>query len=72
MAEAKAEVKTKEKKPGFFKGVRLEWNKIIWTQKEDLARQTALVVFVSVVMGAVIAVVDSGALRLIDLILNIG
>ncbi len=71
MAETKAEAKKKTKKPGFFKGVRQEWNKIIWTPGRDLAKQTTLVVVISVMMGIIISVVDSGALRLIEKILNI-
>ncbi len=70
MAETKAEVK-KTKKPSFFKGVRQEWNKIIWTSREDLVKQTSLVVVISIVMGIMITVVDSAALRLIEMILNI-
>ncbi len=70
MAEKKAEAK-KTRKTGFFKGVRQEWQKIIWTPGKDLVKQTTLVVVISVLMGIVISVVDSGAFRLVEMILNI-
>ena len=42
MADSKKENAGKPKK-SFFKGVKQEWNKIIWVSKEDLLRQTGLV-----------------------------
>ncbi len=42
----------------FFAGVRTEWNKIIWPAKETLAKQTGAVVVVSVILSAVIAILD--------------
>jgi preprotein translocase subunit SecE len=61
----------KEKKPGFFQGVKREWRKIIWTKKEDLAKQTALVVVISLIMGIIITLVDSGALKVINWLLSL-
>ncbi len=68
-----AAVKSKEKsnKPSFWQGVKREWNKIIWTKKEDLVKQTGLVVVISLILGVIITVIDSGALKLIDWILSI-
>ena len=48
----------KAPKKSFFKGVKAEFNKIIWPDKKSLARQTTAVVVVSVVMGLVIALLD--------------
>ncbi len=70
MAEAKTDIK-KTKKTSFFKGVKQEWRKIIWTPKHDLVKQTSLVVVISVMMGIIISVVDSGVLRLIEMILGL-
>lgn len=64
-------VKTNDKKPSFWQGVKREWNKIIWVSKEDLMKETGVVVVISLLMGLIITAVDSGALRLIDLILAI-
>ena len=43
-------------KKSWFKGLKAEFRKIIWADKETLAKQTAAVVSVSVVLGANIAV----------------
>ena len=48
--------KTQEK--SFFKGVKAEFNKIIWPDREQLYRQSVAVLVVSLIMGAVIALLD--------------
>ncbi len=58
-----------EKKESFWQGVKREWNKIIWVPREDLVKETGLVVVISLIMGIIITAVDSGALRIIDWIL---
>lgn len=50
---------TKTQKKSWFKGLQAEFKKIIWPDKKTLARQTTAVVAVSVVLGAVIAVIDA-------------
>ena len=54
MGESKDKAKTKEKKTPFFKGL----NKIIWPDKTTLTKQTAAVVVVSVILGAIITICD--------------
>ena len=51
-----AEQKTQKK--SWFKGLKAEFRKIIWPDKMTLAKQTAAVVSVSVVLGLIIAVID--------------
>lgn len=74
-AEVKTKAKSakngKDKKESFWSGVKKEWNKIIWLPKKDVGRQTALTVVISLIMGIIISVVDSGALKLIEKILSI-
>lgn len=53
------ETENKAPKESFFKGLSAEFKKIIWPDKKSLARQTTAVVAVSVVMGLVIALLDS-------------
>lgn len=48
----------KAAKPGFFKGVKAEFKKISWPDKDSLLKQSVAVVCISVVLGAVIAVLD--------------
>ena len=53
-----AEKKEKAKKTSWFKGLKAEFKKIIWPDKKTLAKQTAAVTACSIVLGAIIAVVD--------------
>ena len=48
----------KTSKPGFFKSVKSEFKKCTWPKKEDLVKQSALVIVVSVLLGVLIAGVD--------------
>ena len=54
----KSEAKPAVKK-SFFKGVKSEWRKITWPSKETLFRETTAVIVISVVLGAVIALLDA-------------
>ncbi len=45
---------------GFWKGVKAEFKKIVWPDKEDLLKQSVAVLAVSLVTGAIIAVLDLG------------
>ena len=55
MGESTAE---KTQKKSWFKGLKAEFKKVIWPDKKTLAKQTAAVVFVSVFLGVLIAVID--------------
>ena len=56
-AKAKKE-KAAKPKTDFFKGVKAEFQKISWPDKDSLLKQSVAVVCVSVVLGAAIAVMD--------------
>ena len=45
-------------KTSWFTGLKAEFNKIIWPDKQSLARQTTAVVAASVVLGLIIALLD--------------
>ena len=49
----------KTQKKSWFKGLKAEFKKIVWPDKNTLAKQTTAVVAVSVVLGALISVVDA-------------
>ena len=49
----------KPKKKSWFKGLKAEFKKIIWPDKKTLAKQTTAVIICSVILGAIIAVVDA-------------
>lgn len=48
----------KAPKKSRFKGLKSEFKKIIWPDKESLAKQSVAVIIVTVVLGAVIALLD--------------
>lgn len=48
----------KAQKPSFFKGVKTEFKKISWPGKDDIWKQSVAVVCISVVAGAIIAILD--------------
>lgn len=48
----------KAPKKDFIKGLKAEFNKIIWPDKETLTKQSIVVVVTTIVLGIVIAVLD--------------
>ena len=60
----------KTQKNSWFKGLSKEFKRIIWPDKMTVAKQTAAVVSVSVVLGIIIAVVDFVAKYGVDLLLK--
>lgn len=58
MGEQTANVTDKAPKKSWFKGLKSEFKKIIWPDKESLAKQSFAVVVITVVLGIVIALVD--------------
>ncbi len=60
----------KTQKQSWFKGVNSEFKKIIWTDKKTVAKQTGAVVFVSVALGVIIAIVDFAAQYGVDLLVR--
>ncbi len=48
----------KTSKPGFFKNLKSEFKKCTWPKKEELAKQSALVIAVSVILGVIISGFD--------------
>ena len=63
--------KAKDKKKSFFQGVKQEWKKIVWPTREDLTKQTALVIVISVAMGTIITLFDNAALQLVNWLMSI-
>lgn len=48
----------KTEKPSFFKGVKAEFKKISWPDRQSTFKQSIAVVAISVVVGLIIAVLD--------------
>lgn len=51
-------VKAKKQKKNWFKGLKAEFSKIIWPDRQSLTKETVVVLAVSVLLGVIIAVVD--------------
>ena len=69
---AKDKTKAKESRAiKFFKGVKAEFKKIIWPDRDTLLKQLAAVLVVSVIVGGLIALIDFGFQNLIDILIGI-
>ena len=60
----------KTQKKSWFKDLSREFKKIIWSDKMTVAKQTAAVVSVTVVLGAIIAIIDFIAQYGVDLLVR--
>lgn len=61
----------KSSKAGFFKNLKSEFKRCTWPKKEDLMKQSVLVIIVSVALGVIISGFD-WVIRLGLQALNIG
>lgn len=52
----------------FWQGVKAEFKKITWPDKDALLKQSVAVVIISVVVGAIIAILDFGLQYGVDFI----
>ena len=50
--------KEKANKPSFFKGLKAEYQKIVWPDRNEVLKQSVAVVCISIVLGSIIAVLD--------------
>lgn len=48
----------KTPKPSFFKGMKAEFNKISWPDKDAIVKQSVAVVCASFALGIIIAILD--------------
>ena len=48
----------KQTRPSFFKGVKAEFKKISWPDRQSTLKQSIAVVAISVVVGLLIAIID--------------
>ena len=55
----------------WWKSVKAQFHRIIWPSKEYTARQSAVVLVVSVILGLVIAILDNVLIQIIDWIISI-
>ncbi|MGC4018184.1 MAG: preprotein translocase subunit SecE [Muricomes sp.] len=60
----------KTQKKSWFKGLQTEFKKVVWPDRKTLVKQTTAVVSVSVLLGALISVVDAIIKYGIDLLVK--
>jgi preprotein translocase subunit SecE len=65
----------KEKKPGesqksWFQGLKSEFNKIVWTDRNTLVRQTIAVTVITAILSVLISIMDAGILQVINLLMK--
>ncbi len=57
-------------KKSWFQGVKSEFNKIVWTDRDTLMKQSVVVVVVTVILGVIISDMDAGILEGINLLMK--
>ena len=55
----------------WFEGLKAEFRKIIWPTREDVVKETTAVVVVSVIVGAIIAMIDFLVQNGVDWLVNL-
>jgi preprotein translocase subunit SecE len=58
MGDSAEKQKQKQKRPSFFDGVKAEFKKIVWPDRQSTLKQSVAVVAISVVVGVIIAILD--------------
>ena len=61
----------KQARPGFFKGLKAEFKKITWPDRQATLKQSIAVVAISVVVGIIIAILDYAILHGVDFLTSI-
>lgn len=61
----------KQKRPGFFAGVKSEFKKIVWPDRQETLKQSVAVVAISVVVGVIIAIIDYVVKNGVDFLISI-
>ena len=59
------------KKTNWQDAIKAQFKRIIWPTKEEVARRSAVVLAVSVLLGVIIAVLDRVLLLLTDVIISL-
>ena len=71
-ADKSAKDKSAKKKSGFFRSLKAEFKKIIWPDKKTTVKETTAVVVVTVILGAIIALLDFVIKTGLDKLIQIG
>ena len=58
----------KQNRPKFWAGVKAEFKKIIWPKREDVVKQTVMIIVITIILGVIIKFLDTGIQALLNLI----
>ena len=58
----------KSTKTSFWKALKAEFKKIIWPSRQDVIKQTILIIVVTIILGVIIKFLDTGIQALLGLI----
>ena len=67
---SKSNKKDQKGKKSWFKGLKAEFQKIIWIDKQTLGRKIIVVVVISAMICALITLIDSVVLQFIEFIIK--
>ena len=70
MAEATTKEKGRFKR--WFKGLKAEFKKVVWPDRESVFKETAAVIVITIILSLIIALLDLGVKNLVELIMSIG
>ena len=57
-----------KKTTSFWKSLKAEFKKIVWPDRRDVAKQTLLIIVVTIILGVIIKFLDTGIQALLGLI----
>ena len=60
----------KRQKKNWFQGLKSEFNKIVWTDRPTLVKQTVAVTVITVILAVMISIMDSAILEGINLLMK--
>ena len=55
-------------KTSFWTGVKAEFKKIFWPNREDVVKQTILIIVVTIILGVLVKFLDTGIQALLNLV----
>ena len=58
----------KKEKGGFFSNLKVEFKKIVWPDRQSAVRQIVLIIVVTIILGILVNLLDTGIKALIGLI----
>lgn len=65
-----ADEKKSKAKKSWMKGLKAEFNKIIWTDRKTLGKQSVAVVVITAILCLLITLIDSVGLQLVQFIIK--